>query len=291
MSASPITFQYDGADELDLGCPHSPTSSLRAVFVRSRPTSMAVSDVDPTEFINFPTELSAYGMAPVSVPRIDPAPPVKLRKKKPSADTASVRTMLTTRTAPIRAVRRPVVVVDDDDDDVENVPPTRQDKPLPRRRGTWDGIRGRVSGIFTRKPSSVKQGVSAPAPSPIDDKSTPAPMIIPTPRHTASKFSLRSHANTVGKAAPVSYTVTKAETPAQRKKRVRRSRSFSGFTNMGRGDESDDDLDEATLEATRSAAGFGCLWRYEEEEEDQTGEGVGGDEFEATGLLERGVEF
>ncbi|KAJ7624772.1 hypothetical protein FB45DRAFT_1086699 [Roridomyces roridus] len=211
---SPITFQFDNPEYFEVNCPLSPTSSVRGVYVRSRPTSMAVSELDVVETLTFPSNFASYDLSPYpTVPFLQAVP--LARKKK----AASIRS---TRTTPLDATSHVIF------DDSENVPPVLEGTGRLRCNSTWTRFRGSMSGIFHRKQPSLK---SIPAPTEPELK-------------LSTKFSLRSRvrADTVGKAAapalgpiiniapPTTTGVDESESPMERKNRVRRSRSFSGFT-------------------------------------------------------------
>ncbi|KAJ7603236.1 hypothetical protein FB45DRAFT_882234 [Roridomyces roridus] len=204
---SPITFRFDNPEDFDFNCPLSPTSSVRGVYGRSRPTSMAASELEAVETLAFPSDFSSYGLSPnPTVPFLQAVP--LARKKK----AASIRS---TRTTPLDANSHVVF------DESENVPPTPEGTERLRRTSTWTRFRGSMSGIFHRKQPSLK---SIPAPTECEVK-------------LSSKFSLRSRvrADTVGQAAapalgPIINIAPPTATAIERKRRVRRSRSFSGFT-------------------------------------------------------------
>ncbi|KAJ6576080.1 hypothetical protein DFH09DRAFT_1361687 [Mycena vulgaris] len=291
---SPVTLHFDDPD-FALTCPHSPTSSLKGVFVRSRPNSMDISD--PTELMS---EFAQFGMTgnthvpvmqtpPSSKSPSYPAIPHPTRDT-PSRDDCTVRTTATAATTPIRAVRRVV------NEDPEDVPPTQPDaSALSIRRRTWpsmERLRSSVSGIFQRTPKRYTS-LAPPPPSPTDptsDSETEITHVTPTP-HARRTFSLsfRSRARTS------SISSTKFPAPVgnipTRTRRVRRSRSFSGFTSMAQqlgtiaepDADADAELDEVGLEAYNTVRGIGRFWVYEEDEGES-------DLSPAAGLLERGVE-
>ncbi|KAJ7488304.1 hypothetical protein FB451DRAFT_1391249 [Mycena latifolia] len=298
---SPVTLHFDDPD-FELDCPHSPTSSLKGVFVRSRPNSMDLSDSDAPALLSHFEEFGMTGNT--RVPFIH-APPAsrniyRTARDTPGRDDYTVRTTATSATtgSPIRAVRR---VFDDDTDDEADVPPVAPADGSTRRR-TWpsmNNLRSRVSGIFHRKHTAAQHAPTAPPPpTPTDScdlesssststenlditHSAPAPR----PRRTFS-FSLRSRSRTS------SISSTKLPAPvghiATRTRRVRRSRSFSGFTSMAHqvlapipDADGGEDLDDVTLEASNTVRGIGQFWVYEEDESEAEA---------AAGVLERAVE-
>ncbi|KAJ7888319.1 hypothetical protein B0H14DRAFT_3127291 [Mycena olivaceomarginata] len=298
---SPVTLHFENAD-FDIGCPYSPTSSLKGVLVRSRPSSMEITGDD------LPSEFGQFGMTGnVRVPFLQAVPvrkgiPLDIIETFNSARDATPRDEPTLpsaarfATAPIRAVRR---VLDDDEEEDEDADhataATHHDTEATRRR-TWPSmqrLRGRVSGIFQRRPT-VTHVSAAPPPTPdttaVSGGTTSTVDIVhmpPTssrPRRTFS-FSLRDR---VRAGATTNSKVPAAHTPVgnvARARRVRRSRSFSGFTSMAHqvlapiAEPECDGLDEVALEAYNTARGVGQFWVYEED--------LGG---AAAGLLERGVE-
>ncbi|KAJ7121543.1 hypothetical protein C8R44DRAFT_736335 [Mycena epipterygia] len=278
---SPVTLHFDDPNTFNLRCPHSPTSSLKGVFVRSRPSSM-----DLSELADLPSEFGQFGMTGNTRARVpflhaSPAPMHTITSALDTPATAPTR---------VRAVRRLFVDHDhDSDSDADadadaDVPPT-EPAPTPRRR-TWPSmgnLRGRVSGIFQRRQSIVTHGPGsvAPPPSPTASSSTASASaftsfpcasttaLAPAPVRRVFSFSLRSR--TTKHAAPVKMRAT-TERGARR-----RSRSFSGFTSMAHqvlapiAEPAHDDDYEG-----------GEVWIYALDEDEE--------EAAAAALLERGVE-
>ncbi|KAJ7676179.1 hypothetical protein B0H17DRAFT_1207449 [Mycena rosella] len=296
---SPVTLHFEHPD-FELDCPHSPTSSLKGVFVRSRPSSMDFSSADAPDLLS---QFQQFGMTGnTQVPFIQAPPASRMAgtadiltrpRATISRDDCTVRSTASSSTTPVRAVRRVLEddETDDEDDDEDLVPPTDGAGTTTRRR-TWpsmEGLRSRVSGIFHRKQLAYAP-MAPPPPTPADREmasvlstteithATPATL----PRRTFS-FSLRSRSRTS------SVSSTKLFPPAvniaARTRRVRRSRSFSGFTSMAQqvlaaiADADTEDFDDVALEAFNTVRGIGQFWMYEEDEAEV-----------AAGVLERGVE-
>ncbi|KAJ7484799.1 hypothetical protein B0H11DRAFT_2231479 [Mycena galericulata] len=289
----PPALNFEESD-FDLNCPYSPTSSLKGVFVRSRPNSMAISESDlPSEFEQFGMTVNA------TVPFLE-APPVSKARHRPREpsfrDDSTVRTARTMPANAMRAVRR---VEDDGDEDEESVPPTA--KAPTTRRGTWPSmvnLRSRVSGIFQRKQAPTHSHAPPPSPTaPSASTSTSSPLEADiehvAPRSRRTFFSLRSRASSTSSKVPPSHTPV-GHTASARTRRVRRSRSFSGFTSMAHAvlapiadadaEPEEEELDEVGMEAYRTARGVGLFWVYQEEDEEEE------EETAAAGILERGVE-
>ncbi|KAK6966313.1 hypothetical protein R3P38DRAFT_935840 [Favolaschia claudopus] len=322
---SPVTFHFDDAEpDFDVDCP-SPTSSVRGVFVRSRPNSMQLSE---EEAASMSVDFAQFGMTgDLRVPFIHAAPPSRVAFHANATsyreeDTTTVRTSKTaastrSSTPSMRLVRRAFTDDDDDASDTENsMPPAQPSSPAaktPQRR-TWpsmERLRGRVSGIFQRKRASSTT-LTAPPPTPSDStsdvstSSTWGSVATPTssdddiihitpssrPRRTFSGFSLRTRARAATTASqskrPVAHDVVD-HLAIPRAKRVRRSRSFSGFTSMAQqmmlppiADVDEPEVDEVGMEAYNVARGIGQFWKYEEDEMRGS--------LAVAGILERGVE-
>ncbi|KAJ7723485.1 hypothetical protein DFH07DRAFT_783527 [Mycena maculata] len=269
---SPVTLHFEDSN-FALDCPYSPTSSLKGVFVHSRPNSMLASEID------LPSEFGQFGMTGnTTVPFIQ-APPASnnssvmphAMRDRTSRDDCTIRTTASTATTPVRAVRR----VEPDFDDEEDVPPIDATSQAPQtRRRTWpsmEGLRSRVSGIFQHKHAALP-AVPPPTPESLD--------VAPAPRaKRAFSFSLRARTSSTSSKIPASHMPVGN---IARPRRVRHSRSFSGFTSMAYQVLSPvaepEELDEVALEAYNSARGIGQFWVYEE------------DESVAAAILERGVE-
>ncbi|KAJ7769447.1 hypothetical protein B0H16DRAFT_1452634 [Mycena metata] len=295
---SPVTLYFEDRN-LDLESPHSPTSSLKGVFVRSRPSSMDFSDHD------LPSDFSQFGMTGNTLVPFIQAPPTSHAQFSSAAvaatpyatrgsdasfrDDCTVRTTGSAATTPVRAVRR---VIEDEDyaDHEEAMPPTTTTANWRRTWPSMQNLRGRVSGIFHRKPQGNTARPTAPPPSPaLSAASSTSTLeithVVPTSQ-TRRTFSLSLRNRTSGKV-PVAHTPV--EHVVARARRVRRSRSFSGFTSMAHQvlepiAEPDADgiaeLDEVGMEAYNTARGVGQFWVYEEDL----------DGAAAAGVLERGVE-
>ncbi|KAJ7031744.1 hypothetical protein C8F04DRAFT_1262604 [Mycena alexandri] len=310
---SPVTLYFEDRN-LDLEFPHSPTSSLKGVFVRSRPSSMDFSDHD------LPSDFSQFGMTSNTIVPLIQAPPASHGQFSSAAgaatpyatrdrdisfrDDRTVRTTASAATTPVRTVRRIV----EDDDAQEDYP----EEAMPRTtttanwRRTWPSIqnlRGRVSGIFHRKHNQPTAPPPSPALSVASSTSTlEITHVVPTsqtrrtfslslrarPRHRTSSTSVSTRNKVPVAHTPVEHVVARA-------RRVRRSRSFSGFTSMAHQvlapiaePDADADgmaeLDEVGIEAYNTARGVGQFWVYEEDLEGA------GDAAAVAGVLERGVE-
>ncbi|KAF7350160.1 hypothetical protein MVEN_01318500 [Mycena venus] len=261
--------------------------------MRSRPSSMDISAGD----LSLPSEFGQFGMTgnTLHVPFIQaaPAPKTKVGSQAsypdaPFRDDCTVRTARSSSTTLLRAVRR---ALDDGDDEHEHeheaqaTPPATAAPPpattTTTRRSTWssiDRLRGRVSGIFQRKHAHAPaHAPAAPPPSPdtsatASDDDDDIVHVAPRARRTFS-FALRA-----ARAAkiPAAHTPV-GHVPCARRQRVRRSRSFSGFTSMAHrvlapiADAAE--LDERTVEA---CGGVGRFWVYAQDEEAEAEEGGGG---------------
>ncbi|KAJ6517447.1 hypothetical protein C8R47DRAFT_1255043 [Mycena vitilis] len=275
---SPVTLHFDDPD-FELDCPHSPTSSLRGVFVRSRPSSMDYSAGEVP--LDLDSAFAQYGLTGnnTRVPLIQAAParqaassfrvarPIFTRRTS-VRDDATIRTARTCATTPVRAVRR---VLDEDEDSYDApMPPRRRDTdaPVPRSSTGWPKVARLVSGIFTRKHTSTHAGAPPPSPSATSPSSSGSDATsststlesAPSTRRTFS-FSLRANKKVPAAHTPVAHVA------------VRRSHSFSGFTDMLAmpsvpEPEFDNDFDDVALEAFYTARAVGQHWVYEEDEEE-----------------------
>ncbi|KAJ7624762.1 hypothetical protein FB45DRAFT_1030893 [Roridomyces roridus] len=88
---SPITFQFDNPEDFDVNCPLSPTSSVRGVYVRSRPTSMAVSELEAIETLTFPSDFASYGLSPNRIVPFLHAVPLANFLQHPKSQIASMQ--------------------------------------------------------------------------------------------------------------------------------------------------------------------------------------------------------
>ncbi|KAJ7214445.1 hypothetical protein GGX14DRAFT_542183 [Mycena pura] len=288
--------QHRGA-ALAVACPHSPTSSLRGVFVRSRPTSMLAPDGSELQGGLAAADLAQFGMTAgaARVPVIHAAPPARTAQPKHAQEER-----------------------EDDDDDapargpaqepgaVPAVPPSAPiaaapapDAPGTRRRRTWPTmgrLRGRVSGIFQRKTQAPAAPPGSPA-TPTDAGAASGP------RASARSLGLRAHAgSTTNLLFRSSKSTAKTghgpvEDPARaRTRRVRRSRSFSGFTSMAQRalssiPDSEQGLDEVGREAYDTMRGLSPFWVYDHDSEGADDEEAGeAYAYVAAVLLEHGVE-
>ncbi|KAF7343838.1 hypothetical protein MSAN_01965000 [Mycena sanguinolenta] len=264
---SPVTLHFEDS-EFDINCPYSPTSSLKGVLIRSRPSSMEISERD------LPAEFGQFGMTSnIHVPFIQAVPARKaagLASKAMADATSGINTSATLTPIPLRAVRR--VLAEDEENSDEAMPPTDVDGNAPAiYRRTWPSmevLRRRVSGIFHRKDAShvPRAPSSTTSDTSLADATTTTHVTPPSrPRRTFS-FSLRARAGPTTKIPEAPTSVVNAA----RAQRVRRSRSFAGFTYMAHRvldpiPEPDVELDEIGLEAYNIARETGQFWVYEED--------------------------
>ncbi|KAJ6611996.1 hypothetical protein B0H10DRAFT_2223527 [Mycena sp. CBHHK59/15] len=273
LSCSPVTFHFDASD-LELSNPHSPASSVKGLFIRSRPNSMAISENE--------SPFEQFGMTSnIQVPIMQP-PPVAIISNA-TKQTPSVRTHATSATTTtVHPVRRDTV---ESGAQAADTDATVADT----RRRTWPAmlhLRRRVSGIFNRKQSAARLPPNPP-PTPADAAHTPAEDTTPPWSRRTFSLSMRSRASSIRSHQASASNAEPVEKVLARRRRVRRSRSFAGFTTMAQHvlasiEEPDHDetaeLDEVSVEAYNTVRGIGKFWVYEE------------DESGAVCILERGVE-
>ncbi|KAF5377820.1 hypothetical protein D9615_006816 [Tricholomella constricta] len=290
-------------DDAALKAPLSPTSSIKAVFVRSRPTSTAYSDDDLYNGMGmghlatspFSSEDESGNSSPATDTDtiLDTTDPWTRRQAQ--SDARSLAPSTFTISSRLRIVRRDM----DRDVDAATIhgqPPAQEkekEKPVvtkggdsgttdnKSRRRTWPSykaIRKTVSSILHRKDAPPTRA-AAPAPADFD---APTERIKPS---SASLFSRRR-----GRARGCSTTdASKEHRPVMvigppralgrpldidalaYRAQLRRSRSFSGFTNVlvaihdnDNDDDEEEELDEATAEARELVAGIGRSWAFED---------------------------
>ncbi|KAJ6612341.1 hypothetical protein B0H10DRAFT_2223189 [Mycena sp. CBHHK59/15] len=256
LSCSPVTFHFDASD-LELSNPHSPASSVKGLFIRSRPNSMAISENE--------SPFEQFGMTSnIQVPIMHP-PPVAIISNA-TKQTPSVRTHATSATTTtVHPVRR---------DTVESGAQAA-DTDATTRLGHFQpqAVRGQASA---QSSANARRRRTPPA-----EDTTP-----PWSRRTFS-LSMRSRASSIRSHQASASNAEPVENVLARRRRVRRSRSFAGFTTMAQHvlasiEEPDHDetaeLDEVSVEAYNTVRGIGKFWVYEE------------DESGAVCILERGVE-
>ncbi|KAJ7162783.1 hypothetical protein C8R43DRAFT_1173595, partial [Mycena crocata] len=277
---SPVTLHFDHSNTVNLECPHSPTSSIKGVFVRSRPSSIELSGPAAAEFLQFGMIGNTHGHVPfLQAPPASNRIPDATHSDTDFPEECSIRTVtpLICRTS---------------DDDIENRPPPRAST----ERRTWPAVarlRSRVSGVFQHKRAAAP---TAPPPSPTGATTTllatnadsEISHIAPSSVRRTFSFSLRSRTSSISAKAKVPAAHTPVGNIA-RNRRVRRSRSFSGFTSMAHQVlapiAEPEDMDEVALEAYQTARSCGRVWVYEREE---SGQREKNSAVEA--MLERGVE-
>ncbi|KAJ6503862.1 hypothetical protein C8R45DRAFT_1209425 [Mycena sanguinolenta] len=188
--SSPVTLHFEDSD-FDISCPHPPTSSLKGgVLVRSRPSSMEISEHDlPAEF----GHAESHGICP-----------------------GGDNTSATRATTPLCIVHRALDEAEENSDEV--IPPTAADANASAiYRRTWPSmevLRRRISAIFHRKDASYVP--RAPSPT------------------ASNKYLANATPPLASRRLPV-LGMLETQTPvinAARAQRVRRSRSFAGFTHM-----------------------------------------------------------
>ncbi|KAJ7917172.1 hypothetical protein B0H13DRAFT_2269563 [Mycena leptocephala] len=263
----------------------------------SRASSSAPAQLYGDPERDLPSEFGQFGMTGNShVPFIQAPPASRITSPASFRDDCTIRTTASSATTLVRAVRR---LVDNEDEDEEAMPPTLRavDTPETRRR-TWpsmETLRRRVSGFSsasTPLPAPTFPPRRPPAPPP---PARPWPAL---PRSTSSTRAAHPDAAHVLAVPPHACQQHQQEGTCgaharrnvARARRVRRSRSFSGFTSMAQQvlapiaePEPDTvaELDEVAAEAYNTARGVGRFWVYEEDESDGSA---------AAGVLERGVE-
>ncbi|KAF8074166.1 hypothetical protein FPV67DRAFT_791271 [Lyophyllum atratum] len=295
----------------DLKAPLSPTSSIKGVFVRSRPTSAEWSSYQYNDFPGIGMGvLSGFGACPTpsssseeesdasSSPATDDILAYTDRWASAHTDTRSLAPSTYTTTSRMRIVRR-----SDADMHAEDMKLARENHELrlqarsdftaavgvngkgekdKTRRRTWPSykaIRKTVSNILHRKDSvSTPIALSTVQAGSITSGSVaevPAERVKPS---SASMFSRRrnrrrattdadntnsaptEHKFTAGKPKRSASTSDALEYRAQ----LRRSRSFSGFTNVLSAIDDDEDFDEATAEARQLVANIRLRWAFED---------------------------
>ncbi|KAG5652227.1 hypothetical protein H0H81_005769 [Sphagnurus paluster] len=304
---------YDFKSQLKV--PSSPTASVRGVFVRSRPTSAfseyeynGIGDVGAG---NISSEEESGDTSPdtddiLGEHEIWPPTPTQsdARSLAPSTFTVSSRVRIVRRSdaEADQAATAAVHASHIDADDARSTL-TKADKGL--RRRTWPSykaIRKTVSNILHRKDAPSRAVVKGGAAGELAAALAEPEFGAPTERIKSSSVSLfssrrRRRATTdAGLDQPISQPQAQVKAPRAQAPRVasldamayraqlRRSRSFSGFTNVLGPIDDDDEIDEATAEARDLVAAIGRRWAFEDVMEEDEARGIAG--F----LLERSVE-
>jgi hypothetical protein len=297
-------FLYSPRSCDNLKPPLSPTSSLKGCFVRSRPTSTDF-DYEYSQLPSFAMEpTSSSEESNVTTPTSSATSTGDLLECASQAtekwalaqmqgndsDTRSLAPSTLTCTDPRPVVPVRIIRRSDAEMDVEMVKMVKKKNQMKSqnavggdkatinaRRRTWPSykaIRKTVSNILHRKDTPVvaatgaKGGLPTPEPPAERVKSSSASMFTKRRRATVSNGGEKKEGNehgtssSRGKMSAVGF---------QYGAQLRRSRSFSGFTNVlavidDTGD--DDDLDELTTEARGVVLDIRRRWDFEEVPED-----------------------
>ncbi|GLB38827.1 hypothetical protein LshimejAT787_0506920 [Lyophyllum shimeji] len=313
-SAPSAVFIYSPRSSIDdtlLKAPLSPTSSLKGVFVRSRPTSAAFSDYEFPGIGELHTD-SSPSPSPFSTDEesSDDAERwvahAQTHDSPRAADARSIAPSTYTTTSRMRIVRRSDADMhaeemtlaralnaaksntkadkDEEKYKAEKEKEEAKDKAQARRR-TWPSykaIRKTVSNILHRRdPHSVPVPVPVPVPGRGTNALAPPPPIERIKPSSASLFSRRRNprrraTTTEASTTPVTPAPPKPKPKLATRAQLRRSRSFSGFTNVlsAIGDDDDEpeeegegeegELDEATAEARQLVAEIRRRWAFED---------------------------
>ncbi|KAG5643733.1 hypothetical protein DXG03_009723 [Asterophora parasitica] len=283
-------FIYENPIDDELRESLSPTSSIKGVFVRSRPTSADYSGYEYGGIgdIAGPSPITSSDESTASFPDTDTIL-ARWARRQAQADARSLAPSTFTIGSRMRAVRRDV------DSDAITIHAVAHNEVVAEaeksaRRRTWPSyraIRQTVSNILHRKDAptcvAVKGGNFA------SSSVGPATNLdVPTERIKSSSTSLfsrrrRRRATTdadkkKAKVAPVIAPRASSMDALAYRAQLRRSRSFSGFTSVlgAINDEADDDdeLDDATAEARQLVAAIGRSWAFEEMAEDDREDGT-----------------
>ncbi|KAF9464053.1 hypothetical protein BDZ94DRAFT_1308308 [Collybia nuda] len=296
-------FIYTSHSGDNLKPPLSPTSSIKGCFVRSRPTSTDF-EFEYSKLPNFAMEPSVSSEGSVTTTRTTSvsddleraslateqwalaqmAKDSDARSLAPSTLTCTDRRPV----VPVRIIRR-----SDADMDKEVAKMAKEKRQLKEqnasedalraRRRTWPSykaIRKTMSNILHRKDAPATATTAAKEakgelpglePTVGRAKSSSASMFTKRRRATVSdgekKTDAKAHAPVMHRAA--SSRGKTANGPLQHISQLRRSRSFSGFTNVLTViDDADDDLDELTTEARGVVLDIRRRWDFEEVPED-----------------------
>lgn len=334
-------FIYSPRSIDDLKAPLSPTSSLKGVFVRSRPTSTDFSDYEYNEFPGIgtiarpgsPSPLSTDEESDASTPSTDDILAATDRwahahahthdNPRP-ADARSIALSTYTTTSRMRIVRRSDANMHEEEiklarenhelqvnaskqgsgDSTEaKAEKEKEQEKTKTHRSTWrsyKAIRKTVSSILHRK-DSISLSVPRPAatgkaggtpttasPAAADADADAHPMVIidaPIECIKPSSTSLFSRRRNLRRRATTDAdhaepnVKPKAKRPAtttadalEYRAQLRRSRSFSGFTNVLSAIDDEEpeqeDLDEATAEARQLVVEIRRRWAFEDVPDD-----------------------
>ncbi|CAK5272352.1 unnamed protein product [Mycena citricolor] len=273
-------------DYLTVNPPHSPTSSLRAVYVRSRPTSEMNPDGSATEFQQF--------AVPMALPNVRIAdPPRAHHPKRPRAVTVTntIRSTSSARTtSSLRVVRRDAEFTAAPDDSVQWIGSVRQGTA---KQSLTARLRGRVNVLFHRR------GTSPAHPQPADSTAALGPLtpeLVEQARleRLADGLAANSHLAIPASFAsvnrnkrlpplPVEHIAVPRPTfatlaPESREARIRRLHRSVSFPNFSMGDITvleptelyevplewgvEADLSEEVLEAVHCAKTFRDQYQY-----------------------------
>ncbi|RDB21640.1 hypothetical protein Hypma_011309 [Hypsizygus marmoreus] len=289
-------FLYSRRSCESLGAPLSPTSSIKGCFVRSRPTSVVFSEY---EFSQFPgTDRSNGCPSPITnedenghtSPMINAV--IDATERQANVGQSDTRSLAPSTRSRMRIVRRSDADIDEEiakllremlEVQAQGKKETNSkdgDKAVVKkavtgtgaRRRTWTSykvIRKTLSSILHRKETHAASVATTTG-----DADTPEPPVERLKPSSASLFSRRRRTTvSSGGETPKGTKLgqrARAHTDAVRPA-LRRSRSFSGFTNVLSIINDDDDLDEATTEASGLVEAIRHRWAFEEVPEADSG--------------------
>lgn len=298
-------FLYSPHSCDNLKPPLSPTSSIKGCFVRSRPTSTDFA-YEYSQLPNFAMEptVSSVG-SDITTPTSSVTDELlehashateqwaltQMKSKDSDARSLAPSTLTCTDRRPVVPVR--IIRRSDAEMDKELVKMAKEQKQLKdqnaaadgantirARRRTWPSykaIRKTVSNILHRKDAPVvtdtegaKGEFPSPGPTPERVKSSSASMFTKRRRATVSDSEKKTEAKV---QSPIMHRASssRGSSMLQHRAQLRRSRSFSGFTNVLTVIDDaadDDDLDELTTEARGVVLDIRRRWDFEEVPED-----------------------
>ncbi|RDB30384.1 hypothetical protein Hypma_006998 [Hypsizygus marmoreus] len=292
-------FLYSPRSCDNLKPPLSPTSSVKGCFVRSRPTSAVFSEYEFSEFPGMsgsndsPSPITSEDESRPISPAIDAL--VYAANRRANFGQSDTRSLAPSTLSRMRIVRRSDADVDEEmaklrerleihaqgnKEDTMNGNKVVVDESATgagARRRTWPSykaIRKTVSSVLHRKEARVS-GVNQKATDvttqsnrepPVERLKSSSASLFPRRRKTVSSGRDKAKATQGGQRPRANTDSAHIHAP------LRRSRSFSGFTNvLSVINDDDDDLDEATTEARGLVAVIRRRWAFEEVPEEDSG--------------------